>query len=423
MQTRRHFLLRTAPLVVPGAVLGLNGAAPPSDRVVVGMIGMGRQTMAVNIKQFFAMKDVQVAAICDVDAWRLDNAKQIVEKQNGKGCLAYKDFREMLANKSIDAVMIATPDHWHVPMSMEAVKAGKDVSCEKPLTRSIGEGRALANLVKKHKRIFRTDSEFRSMPKYNQTVELVRNGRIGKLRSIVTGVPKGDVGCPPQLEMPVPPELDYERWQGPAPRAPYTLNRVHTPHSFARPGWMRNLYYCDGMVTNWGTHLNDLAQWGNNTDETGPIEVEGKGSYPPPESFWNVLLDLEVQYKYANGVRLTYKIDAPYIKFEGDDGWVRSDGAKVEASSPSIMAPPSGSNWVSLNKKTDKSDFIDAVKSRGRTLEDAEVGHRTTSVCHLAHIAIQLGKKLEWDPAKERFKNNKEADAYIDKPIHAPRRA
>jgi len=252
----------------------------------------------------------------------------------------------------------------------------------------------------------------------------VRNGYIGKLHTIRTGVPAGDEGCPPQPEMPVPPELDYERWQGPAPRAPYTEKRVHKPKSYERPGWMRNLYYCDGMVTNWGTHLNDLAQWGNGTDRTGPVEVEGRGVYPPADSFWNVLLSFEIQYRYANGARLYYKIDQPYVRFEGSEGWIHAEYGKALVAEPaSVLKAELGPNAIRFPLKSDKQDWIDAVKTRGRTLEDAEVGHRTTSMCHLGHIAIQLGKRLEWDPTRERFTNNEAANEYIAKPIHAPKRA
>jgi predicted dehydrogenase len=221
--------------------------------------------------------------------------------------------------------------------------------------------------------------------------------------------------------MPVPADLDYERWQGPAPRALYTLNRVHKPRSYERPGWMRHLFYCDGMITNWGTHLNDIAQWGNGSDRTGPVSVEGRGEYPPADSFWNVLLKFEVEYKYASGVRLIYKTDKPYVRFEGTEGWIQADMKKVEASSPKLMDVKDSDGWKPLPFKSDKRDFIDAIKTRGRTLEDAEVGHRTTSVCHLGHIAIQLGGRLEWDPERERFRGNDAANAMIGKPIHAPR--
>lgn len=419
--SRRALLASSgAPLFLPAKLFG---AYAPSNRVTVGVIGAGRQTVAVNLKQFLAMPEVQVAAICDVDSWRLENARQQIETATGaKGCKTYRHYKELLADQSIDAVMVATPDHWHVPISIDAVKAGKDVSCEKPLTRCIGEGRKLADLVKQHKRVFRTDSEYRSKPWYHQAREAVLNGRIGRLEAIVTGVPKGDIACPPQPEMPVPPELDYEQWQGPAPRAPYTEKRVHKPKSYERPGWMRRLEYCDGMITNWGTHHNDLAQSANGTDRTGPVEVEGRGTYPEPESFWQVLLDFEIHYRYANGVRLTYRIDKPSLRFEGTEGWIFADDTgKIEASKPSILEPPSGSDWIRLPMKTDKQDFIDAVRSRGATMADAEVGHRTTSLCHLGHIAIQVGKRLEWDPARERFTNNEAANRFLDKPIYGPR--
>ncbi len=418
--TRRGLLGGVAPLFVPATLFGKNS---PSNRVAVGMIGVGRQTVYVNLKQFLSMPDVRVAAVCDVDAWRLENARKQVEAGGHKGCAAYTDFRELLADKSIDAVMVSTPDHWHVPMSIEAMKAGKDVSCEKPITRSIGEGRQLADTAKKLKRVFRTDSEFRSIKTFHAAAELVRNGRVGQLRTIYTGVPQGDVGCPPQPDMPAPPELDYERWQGPAPRAPYTLHRVHKPKAYERPGWMRHLYYCDGMVTNWGTHLNDIAQWGNDTDRSGPVSVEGRGEYPPADSFWNVLLNFEIEYQYANGVRLVYKTEKPYIRFEGSEGWIYADFTKLDSSKASIVDVKSGGQWRPLPFKSDKQDFIDAVKTRGQTVEDAEVGHRTTSLCHLGHIAIQAGRRLAWDPGRERFTDHDAANAYIHKPIHEPRRA
>jgi len=398
------------------------GAGAPSNRITVGLIGVGRQCLQVNLKQFVSMPDVRVAAVCDVDSWRMENArKQVDLAYGGHGCRTFRDYKDLLADKSIDAVMISTPDHWHVPMSIDAAEAGKDVSCEKPLTRSIAEGRRLADTVKRHKRVFRTDSEFRSITTFHAAAEWVRNGRIGELKTIRTGVPKSDVGCPMQPEMPVPAELDYERWQGPAPRAPYTEKRVHTPKSYDRPGWMRHLHYCDGMVTNWGAHLNDIAQWGNGTDHTGPVEVEARGEYAPADSFWNVLLDFEAHYRYANGVQLIYKMDKPYIRFEGTEGWIEASYEGIQVSPSKVVDYKTGPLWTRLPFKTDKRDFIDAVKSRGQTIEDAEVGHRTTTVCHLAQIAIQVGGRLEWDPVRERFTNSEAANQFIGKPVHAPR--
>ena len=441
--TRRTFLKRfaasaagvvAAPCLVPGSAMGADGRAAPSERIAVGMIGVGRQTVAYNLKAFLNSPDTQVVAVCDVDAWRLENARKTTEKHYGdakpsgryRGCAAYGDFRKVLARDDVDAVMISTPDHWHVPMSLAAVEAGKDVCCEKPLTRTIAEGRKLSDAVTKHQRVFRTDSEFRSIGVFHRACELVRNGRIGPLQTIRVGVPAGDnVTCPPSPPMPVPEELDYESWQGPAPRAPYTENRVHPPKGYGRPGWMRVLDYCDGMITNWGAHLNDVAQWGNNTDRTGPVEIEGRGVYPPAGHLWNVLKTFEVRYQYADGVRLIYRTESAYVHFDGTEGWLRADFGphKITAEPESVLKSKIGPDEIHLRFKNEKTDFIDCVKTRAQTLEDAEVGHRTTSLCHLGHIAIQLGKKLRWDPDAERFCENDEANALIDKPIHSPPQA
>ena len=426
IMTRRTFILGTSTATL------LMGKAVPSGRVTVGVIGVGRQTVQVNLKQFLAMPDVQIVAVCDVDAWRLANAKKQVEDAYAqqttsgayKGCKTYHDFHDLLADGSIDAVFIGTPDHWHVPMSIEAVKAGKDVSCEKPLTRSIGEGRELSNLVKKREMVFRTDSEFRSLENFYRAVELVRNGRIGKLHTIRATVPGTDVGCPPQPDMPVPEGLDYERWQGPAPRAPYTLKRVHTPHSYERGGWMRHLYYDDGMISNWGYHLIDIAQWGNNTERTGPVEVEAQGVYPPRDSFWNVAMSFEASYRYANGVQLFFKTqdDTGSVRFEGSEGWVYAEYMKpLQAEPASLIDLKLRPDEIHFPFKSDKRDFIDAVMTRGQPMENAEVGHRTTSICLMGHIAIQVGTKLQWDPAKERFTNHDAANDFVAKRILEPR--
>jgi len=434
--TRRSFVKRiavaiAAPHIVPSSALGREGTAAPSNRIGVGMIGAGRQTTAANLKEFLRFPDTQVLAVCEADAWRLANAKKSVEdyyakkQPSGKyrGCATYADFRDLLARRDIDAVMISTPDHWHVPMSLAAVKAGKDVACEKPIARTLAGGRALSDAVTRHKRVFRVDSEFRSKNNFHRMCELVRNGRIGEVRSIQVGVPAGDnVTCPPCPEMPVPEKLDYKRWLGPAPFAPYTENRVHPRKGYGRPGWMRHLDYCDGMITNWGTHLCDIVQWGNGTERTGPVEVEGRGVYPPPDSFWNVLKTFEVHYRFAHGVRVTYKTSKPYVRFEGSEGYIYAEFPRgLEAEPASILDENIGADEIRFPLKSEKRDFIDAVKSRGQTLEDAEVGHRTTSLCLLGHIAIQIGKKLRWDPDKERFVNNNAANELIDKPIRRPK--
>ncbi len=415
-----------APTIVPSSVFG---ATAPSNRVTVGMIGMGRQAYYSNVKSFLSFPDVQVVAVCDVDAWRLDNGRKAVDdyyakdRPSGrlKSCAAFRDFRDLLARSTIDAVMVSTPDHWHVPISLAAVRAGKDVSCEKPLTLCIEEGRLLSDAVRRYGRVFRTDSEFRSHACFQRTCEIVLNGRIGKVHTIRTGVPVGDVAGPVEPAMPVPKELDYEMWLGPAPWAPYTVNRVHGPQKYDRPGWMRVRDYCEGMVTNWGAHLNDIAQWGNGTDRTGPVEVEGIGKYPR-DGLWGVLLGFAIHYQYANGVQLFYNTSRPYVRFEGSEGWIEADyeTRAVKAEPQSILDAPLKTDDIHLPLKDEKRDFIDAVKTRGPTLEDAEVGHRTTSLCQIGHIAIQVGHKLKWDPQAERFTNDDTANRLLGRPMRSP---
>lgn len=401
-----------APLILPRNILG---ADAPSKKNSVGIIGVGRQTQNINIPGFLALDKCRVVAVCDVDSWRLQQAKQQVEayyaqeKTSGRyqGCTGFRDFRELIARPDIDAVFVGAPDHWHVPISLAAMKAGKDVSCEKPLSLSIREGRVLANTAKKLNRVTRTDSEFRSLKLFHHAVECVRNGRIGNLRRMFTGTPKEGASLIPFAAEPVPPELDYDQWLGPARVVGYLEKRVHPRHDLrGRPGWMQNLDYCEGMICNWGAHLNDIAQWAHNSDHTGPVEVEASGEYPKTDNVRNVLLNFQAHYRYADGVELTYQMDRPYARFEGDEGWIEMPyGApKLLASDPKIISPPSGANWISFSRKQDKEDFIEAVISRSSSMEDFEVGHRTLSICQIAHIAIQLGgAKLKWDPVTERF--------------------
>lgn len=419
------------PQWIPASALGLGESVAPSNRITVGMIGVGRQVLAYNLPFFISQPDCQIVALCDVDRWRLEvteerTASYYGEKKNRcpkiPQCPRHVDFREVLDRQDVDAVMISTPDHWHVPMSLLAVRAGKDVCCEKPLTRSIAEGRLLSDEVAKHQRVFRTDSEFRSLPQFHRAVELVRNGRIGKLHTIRTGVPYGggrSQASPPYVKMPVPEELDYDLWQGPAPVKPYTQDRVHRVRDYERPGWMNIRDYCDGMILNWTTHLNDIAQWGNHSDRTGPVAVEGHGKFPPPGSLWDVCFEFEFTCTYADGVRLICKTESPYTRFEGDEGWIQANfgGADTLVAEPkSLLDSQIGPDELHFPRLHEKRDFLNAVKTRGPTLADAEVGHRTASLGHLGHIAIQLGRKLAFDPDLERFVGDEEANQRLALP-------
>lgn len=437
MPTRRQFLAATAsaialPWFVPGRVFG---ADAPSKRINVGMIGMGRQAYSPNLPQLLAEQDCQVMAVCDVDAWRMEQGRIKVQEHYAKAgtpsaCKTFKDFRDLLADKDIDAVMISTPDHWHVPMAVAAVLAGKDVSLEKPITRYIDEGRLLADLCVKHGRVFRVDSEFRSLKSFHRIAELVRNGRIGTVRRVRTGSPKEGFPQESEAVAPVPEGLDYDLWLGPAPLVPYIQKRVHAPRDLkGRPGWMRNLDYCDGMITNWGTHLNDIAQWGMGTERTGPVEVKAEGTFHQGQ-VWNVLEQFDAWYRYADGCELLYQMGKPHVRFEGDKGWLQvtygshlyGAGQDVEASDAALLKEDLPADAIRFPLKGDKRDFLDAVKSRGQTLEDAEVGHRTTSLCHIAHACIKRGGvKLRWDPVKECFPDDDAANALLKRPaMRAP---
>ena len=416
-----------APVILPSSVFGQNA---PSKKIGIGMIGMGRQAYYSNLQPFLKSKDCTVTAVCDVDAWRLDQGLQAVEKHyKAKTAKGYRDFRALLADPNVDAVMISTPDHWHVPMALAAVRAGKEVSLEKPITRYIDEGRILANLVAANKRVFRVDSEFRSLEPMHRAAELVRNGRIGKLLAVRTGSPREVFPDEAETVTAPPPELDYDLWLGPAPKVEYMQKRVHTPHDLkSRPGWMRNLDYCDGMITNWGTHLNDIGQWGAGTERTGPVEVKATGTFHKG-NVWNVLEKFDAWYKFANGMEMFYQMGEPHVRFEGEKGWVQVNYAatklapeRLTASDPKILKEVIGPEELHFPLKHEKQDFVDCVKSRGRTLEDEEVGQRTTSLCHLAHISVKLGgEKLAWDPDKETFPGQAEANKLISRPaLRAP---
>jgi len=413
--TRRGFIKSAAavaglPMIVPASVLGKDA---PSNRINIGMIGVGRQGSYANLPTFLHSKDTKVLAVCDVDKWRLANAKSKVDgRYKNKDCKAYGDFREIIARDDIDAIMNSTSDQWHVPISLAAVRAGKHVSCEKPLTLSIAEGRVLADAAKKAGVVFRTDSECRTNDYMHKTAQLVRNGYIGKIKRIEVGVPAGDKPGGNPAPMPVREELDYDMWLGPAPKKAYTLHRVHPRKSYGRPGWMRCPDTCEGMITNWGTHTLDVAQLIHNTERTGPVSVEATGTYPKPGSgLWNVLLKFKAQFKFADGVILDYVTKGPYVRVEGEDGWILSNWMRggLHAHDKMIFQTKLKDSDIRIPQRSDKGDFIYCIKNNvpEESMADAEIGHRTCSLGQLAHIAIKIGKKLDWDPKKEKFTDAK----------------
>ena len=417
MTTNRRSFLQSviaasvAPAIVPARVLGQDA---PSKRINVGMLGCGRHADGANLNPFLNMPDATVIAVCDVDGWRLDHAqKRVNAYYQNNACKAYRDFREFLQNKDIDAVMVSTCDHWHVPHAVAALRAGKDVSVEKPISLSIKEGRLLADEAKRLNRVTRNDSECRGVNQMALAAEAVLNGRIGKLKKVYCAVPAGDVTAPPVTTPdPIPEELDYDLWLGPCPEAPYIRRRVHDPKKFDRPHWMRVLGHCEGMITNWGAHINDVAHMAMRMDESGPVWVKANTwDLPPRENVWNVPVAFDIDYRYANGVELNYTVNPKnesYTRFEGEDGWVKASFTgnpqgtpNIAASSPDVLKDLDKAA-IRLPRTADKRDFIDCVKSRGRTMQDAEVGHRTCSMCQLGHLSIQLnGRAISWYPANE----------------------
>jgi predicted dehydrogenase len=423
--SRRRFLRQTAaaagcaaalPVIVPSSVFGADGQVAPSNRIPVGFIGTGDHGMGWNLPPYLRHKEAQVVAVCDVDNRRLLGAKETVNERYGnEACFATKDFREILARKDIDAVMISTPDHWHTLISLLAIQAGKDVQCEKP-TLTIHEGKVLVEAVRKHKRVFQTSTEDRAVAEYHRMAELVRNGRIGKLQRIEVILPRQPTRPGDPTSQPVPPELDYEMWLGPAPFAPYNKDRVH--FNFR---WVWD--YSGGIICDWGAHLFDTAQWGNDTERSGPVEIEGAGTHWEG-GLYNTVKDYDVTYRYANGVVMTCKPGNPSIKFIGTEGWVGNTGwrAPVEASSPKILESVIGPDELRLytNPKGEHDDFLQCVKSRKDPYFPVDIGHRVSSVCHLANIAIRLGRKLKWDPVKEEFIGDPAANAMLDRKRRDP---
>jgi len=437
--TRRRFLQHLTaagttialPDFASAETLGTTHRPAPNSRIHLAMIGMGRQAYHANLLPFLASPDTQVVAVCDVDHWRARQGLQKVEEfyaakaPSGtyQGCQLTSDFRDVLDRPDVDAVMISTPDHWHAIQAIQAAKAGKDVALEKPISLSIHQGRAIANALHHSNRIFRTDTEVRFASEFRKLCQHVRNGRIGRVQHIIAEVPNEASPVGPQSDMPIPDDLHYELWLGPAPKAPYTEARVHPHRNLKdRPGWMIIRDTCDGIISNWGAHLIDIVQWGNSSEYTGPVEIEAHGQFHPQPGLSNALSTFHAHYRYANGVTLDYRLTGrPAVRFEGTGGWIEAVWWKgLQASSPDILDQPPQPNETPLPEISEKVDFIQSVKNRTPTLIPAEVGHRTTTICQLGLISILLGRKLHWDPQGEHFENDPQAENLLDRPLRPP---
>jgi len=383
-----------------------------------------------DMKEVLGFKQAQVIAVCDVDSKRVKYAQQLVETHYGsqsrdgnyKGCAGYKDFRELIARKDIDAVTISTPDHWHALPAIAAAKAGKNIFLQKPLTLTIEEGRVLSDTVRRYGHVFQVGSQQRSDAKFRLACELVRNGRIGKLQTVKVGFGT-DPATGPQPPMPIPENLDYEMWLGPAPWAEYTEKRVHPQSGYGRPGWLRIQDYGAGMITGWGSHHLDIAQWAMDTELTGPIEIVGQAEYPD-DGLWNVHGAFHIEYTYANGVKLICADDKKNkqgVLFEGTGGWVYVKRGQLDAHPKSLLTSTIGPNEIHLYKSNNhKANFLECTKSRAETVAPVEVGHRSCTVCLLGDISMRLGRKLKWDPNQEQFTNDAEANRMLSRPMRNP---
>jgi predicted dehydrogenase len=422
---RRNFLKRAAgasaaavgfPYLVRSSAMGNAGSVAPSERITLGFIGTGDHGRNVNMKSFLVNADAHALAVCDVDPVNREIALDMVNKKYGNtDCATYSDFREVLARDDIDAVMISTPDHWHVPISIAAAKAGKDVECEKP-TLTIEEGRVLCETMQRYGRVFQWSTEDRSVDVYHRMCELVRNGRIGKVHTIHVELPSGPDTAGDPTPMPVPDGFDYEMWVGPAPWSPYTKGRCHWNFR-----WIQD--YSGGMLTDWGAHLLDGAQWGNDTEHTGPVEVDGKGEFWR-DGLYNTAKEFHIEYKYAKGVKLIVTSGTPSLRFEGSEGWIGNRGwrAPLQAEPKSILDSVIGPNEIHLYtcQAGEQRNFLDCVKSRKDCYFPPEIGQRCFTIAHIGNISMLLGRKLRWDPEKERFVNDEQANLMLSRAMRSP---
>lgn len=432
------------PVLVPSTVLSQDA---PSNRIQIGQIGCGRIANEMDLPGLLKHYSIaRIVAVCDLDSQRLAKARSRVEKyyadKTARPVSAVKalgDYRELLADPAIDAVAISTPDHWHSEPIVAAALAGKDVYVQKPLSMTLAEGRAVSDLLQARKRVFQIGSQQRSdapWPQFRRGCELVRNGRIGKLHTVRVGLPTDPPGGDP-TEMPVPPNLNYEMWLGCTPRVPYTEQRVHPQNSLSdRPGWLRIESYCLGMITGWGSHHLDIAHWGMDTELTGPLEIEAHAEFPKA-GLWNVHGRHHIEAKYANGVTLIVDDTCNNgVRFEGADGWlfVSRGGARatasdpantkdqpIAASDPKLLQSPIAPSEIHLYQSDDHHlDWLKRIRSRQPGATSPEQAHRSTSACELGWIAMKLGRKLRWDPVKEAFLNDDEANALRSRPQRPP---
>jgi len=416
--TRRELLAGAAgaalagPLIVPAHVLGRGSTPPPSERITMGLIGaggMGRAHLRGRANRgepgFLSQQDVQFLAVCDVDGQRAGIGRRIVNNfYENEDCAAYRDFRELVARDDLDAVLVATPDHWHALTALAAVRAGKDVYCEKPLTHTHEEGVAVVNAVRKHRAIWQTGAQQRSAhPHWDflRAVELVRNGVLGQLEHVETGLPVFQPESPEPSPQDPPNHLDYDFYCGPAEKIPYD------------PGmrWRWRLNFGGGALMDWINHHHDIAHWGMDMDDSGPIEVEAQGEFPPDGALFDTPYHFTVNCRYPNGVTASISDSNPRgVRFTGANGWLYVNRNTLEASDPAWTDPGFAPGPFRVYRSTEHHrNFLDCVKSREETVCPPGVAHRSCTPGFLAYASMFSGRKLRWDPAKELIRNNGKA--------------
>jgi predicted dehydrogenase len=452
--SRRRFLTATslaiaAPTIIPASALGRAGTAAPSGRIVVGVVGWGMQGPG-NTNELLGLSDAQVVAACDLDKNHLQAALDTINKHyKNQDAKPYHDYREVMARTDIDAVMLAVPDNWHALVATEAANNKKDIYGEKPLARTIAEQQAIVKAVQKNQRIWQTGSWQRSQGPFRKAAEIVRNGLIGKVTQVEVGLPSGHydfAGTAPALlakfpnapkdpeylakvvpdspdwkiaVTPPPPELDYERWLGPARTEPYIQARVHMD-------WRWNYNIGGGQLLDWIGHHCDIAHWGLGFDNNGPSEIEGHGEFPPSDAIWNTCGKYRITLKYPDDITMTIAGGYPEIrsgaKWIGTDGWVWVDRGAYEASNLDwFVKIPDDRHKVKLYQtRGHMRNFIDCVKSRQPTITPVETAHHSAIPGHLGLISMLVNRKIKWDVANEVILDDPEASRLLTRPYREP---
>ena len=446
---RRDFMKKTAlataafgiPTLVPASVFGKNA---PSNKIQIAQIGCGRIARDHDLPGVWKHDVARIVAVSDLDSKRMAEGKQFIEdhytQKMGSPYLDVKqvgDYRDLFKSKEIDAVIISTPDHWHSQPAMEAALAGKHVYLQKPTSLTIHEGRQLVEVVRRTGVVLQLGTQQRSSEQFRLAAELVRNGRIGKLHTVRIGLP-GDPSGPEAPVMPVPANLNFDMWLGSTPEVPYTEIGVHPQNDYGRPGWLRHENYGAGMITGWGQHHFDSAAWGMNTELVGPRYIEAVAEFPR-SGLWNVHGDFMVKASYDNGVVMLTSGTYPNgIRYEGTEGWIwvsrgsyvastsdpvaQGNNAKaLDASDPKLLQTVFGENELRfIRSSSHHGNWLDAIQGKAELLSPVEIGHRSCSVCLISHIAMKMGRKLEWNSATEEFVNDPEANTQLKRSQRRP---